>query len=138
MTSPARFPYVGVPHPLGQGFLMPFAPVTLRLGGASEQVSALIDSGAAVSVIPFDVGSRLGADWNALTVDLTLPGALAGAPAKGLAVEVEVAPFPAVPILVAWTTRQNAPVILGQFGFFEAFDVRFCRSRGYFEIEPRP
>ena len=138
MSQPVQFPFFPVPGPGGASFPMPYVPVLLRLGTRVESVTALIDSGAAVSVLPYDVGIRLGADWNALTVRLSLTGNLAAQPAKALAVELVVSSLPAVPMVFAWSLDPNVPVILGQLWFFDAFDIRFCRSRNTIEIEPRP
>jgi hypothetical protein len=117
---------------------MPYVTVRLRLGGREQDVQALLDSGSSVNVLPYDVGVRLGADWNALTVPLPLTGSLGAHPAKALALDLIVPPFAAVQMIFAWSRSPQAPVLLGELGFFDAFDVRFCRSRGFIEIGPRP
>ena len=52
-------------------------PITLILGQQSITVSGMIDSGATVNVLPYDIGLRLGADWGTLNVPVRLTGALA-------------------------------------------------------------
>ena len=42
---------------------MPYLPITLSLGDRSIEVMALLDSGASVSVLPYEVGRELGAVW---------------------------------------------------------------------------
>ena len=41
-----------------------------------------------------------------------------------------------VPLIFVWSKDQNAPLLLGQFNFFENFDVCFYRSKNYFEVQP--
>ena len=57
---------------------MPYLPITLISEQKVLNVSALIDSGATVSVIPFSIGIQLGLNWQEQTTDITLkwkPGA---------------------------------------------------------------
>jgi hypothetical protein len=35
---------------------------------------------------------------------------------------------------VAWAQSDQVPYLLGQFNFFQVFDICFFRSRGVFEI----
>jgi len=46
--------------------------------------------------------------------------------------------MPGLPILLrlalAWADSDQVPFLLGQFNFFQAFDVCFFRTRGVFEI----
>jgi hypothetical protein len=54
---PKRFPYVEADPMLGPASALAYAPIALRLSDRSVQVSGLIDSGSALNVLPFDVGS---------------------------------------------------------------------------------
>lgn len=56
-----RFGYVESEPLLGPASALPFAPITLQARDRSVQVSALIDSGATLNVLPHDVGLQLGA-----------------------------------------------------------------------------
>lgn len=60
---PQRFRYFEADPLLGSVSALPYAPITLQLGDRRVQVSALIDSGATLNVLPFDVGVQLGAAW---------------------------------------------------------------------------
>ena len=44
-----------------------------------------------------------------------------------------VEPFP-YRLVFAWTQSDRVPLFLGEFNFFEAFDVFLFRSRRIFEI----
>lgn len=70
----------------GAASLAPLLPLRLRLGGVEEAVVGLVDSGAAVSVLPWSVGARLGGDWDA-AVPVTLSGNMAAFEARVLVCE---------------------------------------------------
>jgi hypothetical protein len=131
--------YSFTPVSSGPGFAvqMPFIPIRMTRTGKSVDADGLVDSGAMINVLPFDLGVRLGLDWNAQPHTLSLGGALGG-PAKIVALDVTVATYPAVSLLLAWSTLPNVRLILGQTNFFHEFDASFHRSRNYFVIEPRP
>jgi hypothetical protein len=116
--------------------LAPMLPIRLDRNGASLDVVALVDSGAAVSVLPWSVGTRFGIDWDSLNVPCSVGGSAGGIPGKVFVVNGTVATFPAVPLVFAWVQSDAPPVILGQTNFFLNFDVLFARARGYFEIQP--
>jgi len=136
MTTPFRFPYRSVPTGGGVAriSLMPFR---LHNGAAWLDVDGLIDSGAAVSVLPFDIGSRLGLDWEAQPVPVQLTGNLAALPAKAIFLDATVDGFAPVPLVFAWTRATGVPLLLGQTNFFDQFDVCFFRTRGFFTVAPR-
>jgi hypothetical protein len=99
-------------------------------------VTGLVDSGAAVSVLPWAVGLHFGVDWDQLPVPLRLAGNLALTAAKLVMVRGTVGPFPPVLLSFAWTKSDAVPVILGQINFFVEFDVCFFRSAAEFEVRP--
>jgi hypothetical protein len=129
-----RFPYVQVEPSLGIASALPYLPIVLTRDGRKIQVSALVDSGAALSVLPYDVGCQLGAVWAEQTVPVRLSGILADCEARALLVTGQVADFRPVRLAFAWAHSSDLPVILGQVNFFMEFDVSFCRSRLLFEI----
>lgn len=138
MTAPASFPYSQRYPALGPAGMMPYLPLELRFGGNLIQAHGLVDSGATINVLPFQLGVQLGADWNRLQSIAALGGILGSVPAKFLLVQATVAPFAPVIRTFAWSQDPNVPLLLGQFDFFEFFDVCFRRSRLVFEIQPRP
>lgn len=117
----------------GAASLAPLLPVRLRLGGIEEAVVGLVDSGAAVSVVPWSVGVQLGADWDAAN-PVTLSGNLAAAEARVLVCEGLVGSFAPRRLAFAWSRSDDVPVLFGQVNFLLAFDVLLSRSGGWFEV----
>ena len=136
MSPVERFPYRDR-NPSTPGLdLMPDLPILLRSAPHTVSGLALVDSGASISVLPYSLGVQLGLDWDAQRLQLHLTGALAQVEARGVAVEAVVGQLPAVRLVLAWAASDQVPFILGQFNFFQAFDVAFFHSRGVFEIRP--
>jgi hypothetical protein len=106
-------------------------PLTLR-AAQSLDVSALLDTGAAVNVLPYAVGEKLGFVWDQQTTSVRLSGNLASVEARVVLVEGTVAQFPPARLAFAWARQDSIPVILGQVNFFLEFDVCFFRSRSLF------
>jgi hypothetical protein len=69
-----RFPYMAVDNQPTS--LMPRLPLTLTLSNQSIEVMGLVDSGAAVNVLPTELGLALGAVWEEQTTLLSLAGSL--------------------------------------------------------------
>ncbi len=138
MTVPGEeFPYISRTPPSGAAGLSPSLPIDLILGRNSVSDFGLLDSGAAVNVLPYDVGLRLGAVWEEQTIPVQLTGNLAASEARVLMVSAAVGKFPPVRLAFAWTQSNSVPVILGQVNLFLEFDVCFFRSRSLFEVKPR-
>jgi hypothetical protein len=112
-------------------------PIVLTHGQHEVLVSALVDSGATLNVLPHHIGCELGAVWEQQTVPVRLSGNLATCEARALLLTGQVANSAPVRLAFAWTNNNDFPVILGQVNFFMEFDVCFFRSRLLFEITPR-
>ncbi len=132
-----RFPYVQVDSSLGEASALPYMPITLIHGQQDIQASALVDSGAALNVLPYNVGFQLGAVWERQTVAVQLSGNLSAFEARALLLTAQVADFAPVRLAFAWSRNNNVPIILGQVNFFMKFDVFFSRSQLLFEISAR-
>ena len=98
---------------------------------------ALLDTGATVNVLPYEIGLQLGAVWEEQIVPIQLSGNLARMEARGLVLSATVAEFPSVLLAFAWTESREAPLILGHMNFFAEFDVCFYRGDFAFELRPR-
>lgn len=114
--------------------LMPDLPILLRHQSHVLSGVGLVDSGASISVLPYSLGVQLGFDWPSQKVPITLAGTLAHVEARGIVVEAEVGKLPPVRLAFAWANSDQVPFLLGEFNFFQAFDISFFRARGVFEI----
>ena len=135
MTGAAvTFPYIQVPGP--PPLLRPMLPIALKRGTISRNEMGLIDSGSDISILPFDLGTQLGLDWNAQPVVPPMGGILTGYAARGVVLLGTVHPFPAVRLAFVWVQKNDILLILGQANFFMEFDIAFYRHRAVFRIEP--
>lgn len=116
---------------------LPRLPLLLRYADQSTEVVGLIDSGATVNVLPYEVGLQLGATWDDSKANIRLAGNLGSQPAMPLFVTAEIGEFSPVRLAFAWIKNANAPLILGQTNFFMEFDDCFYRSRLEFEVKPK-
>jgi hypothetical protein len=116
---------------------MPYLPITLSNGSNSVEVMALLDTGASVNVLPYQIGLQLGAIWEQQTVPIQLSGNLAHSEARGLVLSGTLAEFSTILFAFAWTRSTDVPVILGHLNFFSEFNVCFFRHELAFEVYPR-
>jgi hypothetical protein len=137
MRNAERYPFTVTNSALGEAGLQPSLPLTLTYQEHSLTVSGLLDTGAMVNVLPYQVGVDLGAVWEQQTTALRLTGNLAQFEARGLLVSAVVGQFAPVRLAFAWTRATNVPVLLGQVNFFMEFDVCFYRSQLAFELRPK-
>lgn len=131
------FSFIERTNSLGLSSTLPYLPITLSYRDRSIEAMALLDTGASVNVLPYEVGLQLGAIWEEQTVSIQLSGNLAQMEARGLVLSATVGEFPAVLLAFAWTRSREAPLILGHMNFFAEFDVCFYRADLAFELRPR-
>jgi hypothetical protein len=129
-------PYVARDPSLGKASLAPMLPLTLT-GKQSVATSGLVDSGAAINVLPSGLGLQLGLNWDQQTQTVALSGNLASVEARVVVLTAIVGNFPPVRLAFAWAKTDEMGVILGQVNFFLEFDVCFFRSRAVFEVRPK-
>ena len=137
MVDAQRFPYTIIDSSLGMVDRMPYLPLTLSLSSQSLNAEGLLDTGASVNVLPYELGLQLGLIWEDETLSVLLAGNLAQFEARAVIVDAQVSSFPMVNLAFAWTQATNLPLILGQANFFFEFDVCFFRARSEFEICPK-
>ena len=116
---------------------MPRLPLTLHLNDQSLEVVGLVDSGATINVMPYEVGLRLNAAWDETAATLQLGGMLGDMTAMPLFVTAHVGDLKPVRLAFAWVKNNHVPLILGQTNFFMEFDIHFYRSKLEFEITPK-
>ena len=137
MLDAQRFPFTERLDEFGTPDAVPFLPLTVSYRNNSIEVSGLLDTGASVNVLPYDVGVRLGAVWEEQTTTVLLAGNLAPVEARGLVVSAEIRPFVPRRLVFAWSQTNDVPLLLGRMNFFLEFDVCFYRSQLAFEVRPR-
>jgi hypothetical protein len=134
MTKIEQFPYRDRNPASGGTDLMPDLPIILHYQGKSVSVLGLVDSGASISIMPYSLGVQLGFDWKVQKAAIALGGILAGVAARGIVVKADVGQLPQVRLAFAWAQTDQVPFLLGEFNFFEVFDVLLSRSQRIFEI----
>jgi hypothetical protein len=135
-VPPQQFPYVPRDPSLGNASLAPMLPMTL-IASESVAASGLVDSGAAINVLPYSLGVQLGFDWSQQTRSVELSGNIASVEARVVLLSAVVGSCPPVRLAFAWAQTDAVSVMLGQVNFFLEFDVCFFRSRGVFEVRPK-
>ena len=128
-----RFAYTPHPQfPVG----MPLVDFRLFHEGTTITVSAVVDSGSALNVLPYDVGLSLNLDWDSQTYPLDLGGILTDTQAYAVLLQAKLEPFPPVNLAFAWINKASTEirVLLGQVNFFQEFDVHFYGHQEVFDI----
>lgn len=133
-TTARRFPFA---DPRPGTIQLPYVPIMLSYQGRSLSVVGLLDTGATVNVLPYDLGIKLGIVWEQQSVPTRLTGNLGGYEARSVIVSATIEPFAPVKLVFAWTQYRQVPLILGQMNFFREFDVYFFGSQTVFEIVPK-
>lgn len=112
--------------------------ISICLGGrfGRELVTeALIDTGATVNLIPFELGSQLGYEWEAQTKQLRISGAFSTLNARGILLHVRIGGFASVPLVFGWCQEgAEVPLILGHMNFLEQFKFCVIRKEQRFEL----
>ena len=137
MVDTQKFPYKIIDSSLGMVDRMPYLPLTLSLDGQSLNTEGLLDTGASVNVLPYELGLQLGLIWEDETLSVLLAGNLARFEARAVVVDAQVSSLSRVNLAFAWTRATDVPLILGQANFFFGFEVCFFRARSEFEIRPK-
>ena len=116
---------------------LPRVPLLLRQGDRVVETIGLVDSGATINVLPYEIGLQLGSIWDERKAILRLTGNLGNQQAIPFTLVAQIGEFEPVKLVFAWTNSPIAPLILGQTNFFLEFDVCFYRSKSEFEIQPK-
>ncbi len=136
MLNGHRFLFTERTDSSGRSSTLPYLPLILINGKRSIEVIALLDTGASINVLPYEIGLQLGAVWKNQTVQIPLSGNLAHNQSRGLVLTGTVTNFSPVLLAFAWTQSTDVPVILGHMNFFAEFNVCFYRHELAFEVCP--
>jgi len=134
MRKPQGYSYTTFDPALGEAGFRPLLPITLDYQDRSIQANGLLDTGATINVLPYQLGIEIGAIWEEQTTSLQLTGNLAQFEARVLVLNAKVSNFEPARLVFAWTKAPSVPLILGQVNFFMEFDVCFYRSQLSFEV----
>ncbi len=118
----------------------PLVTMTLHHDEQRITVSALVDSGATISILPYEAGHQLGFVWEERTIPIHLGGPLKGLPAMAVLVDGQLPGLPETSLVMAWVARTPHPIrpILGQLNFFQHYTITFEGYASRFDICPRP
>ncbi|MEN0048648.1 MAG: hypothetical protein AAF806_16420 [Bacteroidota bacterium] len=132
-----RFKYSTLYPEQSQLDSLPRVPLTLQLNNNEIEIVGLVDSGATINVMPFGVGTNLGAVWNEQKAIIPLAGNLEKSMAQPILIDAKLGDYPPVQLAFAWVKHDKVPLILGQTNFFAEFDICFFRSKLEFEVKPK-
>lgn len=122
----------------GQLISLPILPIRLSCNRKKQDVWALIDSGADISVFNYSIAHILDIDVEKGRL-LDLRGLVGGDVTSYVhQVNVTVQGLASIDIPVAFTMSDTPDMaILGQKGFFDNFQIRFQRYKNLIEIYPK-
>jgi hypothetical protein len=135
---PESFVYTQVNEASGAAGWAPLLDLTIAFGTTPIVAAGLLDSGATVNVLPWELGIQLGLDWERQRIPVQLAGNLSRGNAYAVVLSAQVAGFEPIKLAFAWTQIPESKLLLGQINFFREFDVCFFGSENRFEIGPRP
>jgi hypothetical protein len=116
---------------------LPRVPLSLRRKERIVESIGLVDSGATVNVLPYELGLQLGGVWEDRRAIIQLAGNLGNQPAMPFSAIAQIGEFLPTELVFAWARSPNLPLILGQTNFFLEFDVCFYRSTSELEVKPK-
>lgn len=90
MPNAEHYPFINADTTLGEAGFRPYLPITFVNQQHSMAISALLDTGATVNVLPYSVGLDLGCIWERQTTTLSLTGNLAQYEARVLVIQAVV------------------------------------------------
>jgi hypothetical protein len=129
-----RFKYATTDPAQDEFDSLPRLPLILHRADRNVGAIGLVDSGATVNVLPYELGTRLGEVWDDRKANIRLTGSLGNRMAIPVFAVAEIEGLPATRLAFAWTHQDDVPLILGQTNFFMEFDVCFYRSKLAFEL----
>ena len=130
-----RFPYTVTAPTQNEFDSLPRLPLTLQLDRHRVEAVGLVDSGATVNVLPYDIGLQLGESWEDRKATIKLAGNLGGFAAQPIFAMAAIGDLAPIRLVFAWTRNNNVSLILGQMNFFMEFEVCFFRKQREFEIK---
>ena len=112
----------------------PMLPVQLQVKTEIINDVALLDSGAEISVLPYDIGLRLGLDWNSSPMGSGLAGRIRPENSRLVLVDLIVEPFKPFLNVFLWVNTNEVRLIVGQANFLAHFDVLLSARKQEFTL----
>jgi hypothetical protein len=122
MSRHVSFDYERVLTPIGFVWL-PVARVTLRHGKAALELDMTVDSGADLTMLPYQVGLSLGFKRGTSRLSM-LSGIAGGTPYLLKKATLEIGPI-RLRSRVAWAQTDDVPILLGRCDVFDRLTVSF-------------
>lgn len=91
--------------------MRPYLPLTLAYNNKALSVSSLLDTGADVNVLPYEIGLQLGAVWTEHKNRFSLSGNMAGYEAHRIILSGIIDDFTPLNLAFAWVQAPNVPLI---------------------------
>lgn len=134
------FDYIHIPTLPDWTSGRPLVDIQLYHAGYELTVPVLVDSGADISMMPYDIGLELGFIWEEQTYPIDLGGMMRGVPAFAVLVRGEIAGLPEKALVFAWAQKSSSECrfVLGQMNFFQQYKVTFEGYKNTFDISSRP
>ena len=102
-----RFPYTVTGPTQNEFDSLPRLPLTLQLDRRRVEAVGLVDSGATVNVLPYDIGLQLGGLWDDRKATIKLAGNLGGLAAQPLFVMATIGDLLPIRLVFAWSRSNN-------------------------------
>lgn len=133
---------IAIPYRQNVGMMtpMPLLDLVLSYHEHTIHTTALIDSGAMISTLPFEYGQQLGLSWEEQHVNVQLGGVLHNVSAYAVILHAQIDPLIPVKLVFAWCGKIDRPIpfVLGQVNFFKQFRVDFAGSENqvFLSLDP--
>ncbi len=135
--TPLRFAHIQRNPSAGVTGYAPLLLLDLEKNQRTITASGLLDTGVAVNVLPYSIGTALGFAWEKETPGLALGGNINATATRMIVINATIGSLATVPLVFTWTQTDAVPLILGQVNFFMEFDACFFRTQLAFEITPK-
>ena len=134
MADSLSFPYILEPEAIDDQVARPFIPVIISFHGKAIDTMALLDSGADISILPYEMGKAVGADWSRQPALWHLEGFGGEFETKKLVADLVIGAWRPLRIIFGWTRSNDVPLFLGQLNFFHLVEICFYRSRDLVQL----
>jgi hypothetical protein len=114
--------------------VFPMLPLQLQSKNKTANETALVDSGAGMSVLPFEIGERLGLDWDNALVGSGLGKIVKPEDSRFVFLDVFIEPFLPFKNIFLWVKTNEVRLIVGQANFLAHFDVLLSARKQEFTL----